>query len=117
MKRLIVSVLMVMSSCTVFGRPDTDSLLTELNRAIADTKLYDAAKLKEIGNLKRSLKKANTLTSQYDVYLNLYEEYKIFNFDSAFTYAKKLEQIAFHLNDRPRITSAKIKLCFILISA
>lgn len=115
-KCLVTLVLPVISYYTVYGGQKTDSLLAELNKAIENSKLYDGAKLKEINNLRRSLK-ANTLTDRYDVYLKFYEAYKIFNFDSAFAYAKKVEELALYMNDPARIAGAKIKLSFILLSA
>jgi tetratricopeptide (TPR) repeat protein len=55
--------------------------------------------------------------SVYAYYLNLYEEYKIFNFDSAFFYARKISAIANSRNDRFLIAHSKNKLFFVLLSA
>jgi tetratricopeptide (TPR) repeat protein len=81
--------------------------------------LYDAQKLEKIKNIKTSFTalKKDDLTSQYQFYQQLYEEYKIFNFDTAYVYAGKMHDIAMSLGDPPKIIEAKIKLLFVLVSA
>jgi tetratricopeptide (TPR) repeat protein len=58
-----------------------------------------------------------SLSGQYTVSLDLYNEYKSFNYDEAFYYARQLQRIGLLLNDPYRISLAKIKFGFILLSS
>ncbi len=107
----------------------TDSLLHELTTAIGRAPEYDGAKLQRIGRLQCLLQKVTmtagdglsdtTIAARnlFDIYEKLYEEYQIFNYDSAYQYAGKLRQIARRLGDRHLITKARLQLCFILLSS
>ena len=72
-------------------------------------------KIKRIEKLKEALSQQRQ--DPFDGYLRLYDEYAIFNYDSAYTYAKKLQELALQQNDLSRIAYAKIKLSFILLSS
>ena len=86
-----------------------------LGKFIQESYRYDIQKLKRVDSLKSILKEKNI--DQYDNYLRLYDEYYIFNYDSAFTYAKKMQEAASASNDSSRQTYAKIKMSFILLSS
>lgn len=49
--------------------------------------------------------------------MQLYEEYKVFNYDSAFQYARNLQEIALRLGDPSHLVSARLKLGFSLLSS
>jgi Domain of unknown function (DUF6377) len=53
----------------------------------------------------------------FDGYERLYDEYRIFIYDSAYQYAEKLQEIAYHLGDAHLITRARLQLCFTLLSS
>jgi hypothetical protein len=93
--------------------------LAELNQAIESAPVYDEKKIKAIEALKRSLaeKKHDPLTVQFSGYLQLYEEYKVFNYDSAFHFAKRLMETAAQLGDPARLNFARLKLVFCLLSS
>ncbi len=118
MNRLLPGLILAM--LMAFGaRANTDSLLHELTIAVAKTAGYDAAKLQRIEKLRASLP-AGTATSArtlFDIYEQLYEEYQIFNYDSAYQYAGKLQAIARRLGDAELITKARLRNCFILLSS
>jgi hypothetical protein len=95
----------------------TDSLLTELNVVLANKQFYVNKKNDEIAKLNRKLTLAQTPKEKYAIYNLLYEQYKSFSYDSAYTYAKKLQVISVQLNDPHLIASAKVKLAFILLSS
>ncbi|RBL93391.1 DUF6377 domain-containing protein [Chitinophaga flava] len=102
----------------VFGKPPQDSLLKELNRSIEKAPVYDAMKVKGIDSIKHTL--ANTgadPATRYRIYQQLYEEYKVFNFDSAFVYARLMEKLAGELQDPLRLTYARTRIGFILLSS
>lgn len=104
-----------LASISVQGNTVTDSLLRELNRTIQASPSYDAEKNKTIGILRQKFYRQDP--SNFDYCLKLYEEYKVFNYDSAFSYAKKLEGFAFRLKDPHLITYARLKLSFTLLSS
>ena len=98
---------------------NTVSNTDQLNQAIEATPKYDEDKLASIELLKRSFieKKKDDLPSLYQIYLQLYEQYKVFNYDSAFNYARQLQETAIRLNDPARIIYARLRLGFCMLSA
>lgn len=112
----------VIFSCIAFSassNPASDSLLTELDRELELEEVYISNKLKRIESFQQKLKIVGTkdLLPQYDIYAMLFEEYKSFNYDSAFVYVKRLQDIAYRLKDPTRINEAKIRLSFIFLSS
>jgi len=91
-------------------------LLRQLDSAITASAQYDTAKLKKIYALKLN-KKEGQDTALYDHYLNLYDEYHIFSYDSAYVCAKKMREIARLQGNDSLQAYAKMKLGFILISS
>jgi hypothetical protein len=93
--------------------------LSELDRAIEASPTYDAAKLASIEQLKKTLAqtKNNDLPALFSGYGQLYEAYKVFNYDSAFTYARQLLATSLQLGDPARIIYARLKLDFCLLSS
>ena len=102
-----------------FASPGNDSLMAVLNQTVKDEQVYDNNKLKEIDNLKKLLN--NNLTNdarrQYDINLKIYEEYKFYSYDSALTYAKRLENYAYNKIDSSLLIDAKLKIAFLLLSS
>ena len=97
----------------------TATLLARLNQAIEASPKYDSAKYKSIQQLKNALAatEKSDLTALFNSYLRLYEEYKVFNYDSGFTYARQLQSTALQLGDPIRTTYARLKLGFCLLSS
>jgi len=111
--------LLVLFSYSAFSSGRTDSLFTVLKSEISRRKIYDDQKEARINKLKDRLShtSVNALEAQYDILNKLYEEYKVYQFDSAYVYTSKLELISKRLNDKPKYYESKIKLAFILLSA
>ncbi|RYY64029.1 MAG: hypothetical protein EOO13_18935, partial [Chitinophagaceae bacterium] len=112
--------------CLHFARAQDDraGLMKELDKAIAESATYDALKHESIRRIKNSFEPlinpsagSNKLALEYDYYEALYDQYKIFRFDTAYIYAKQLEDIAVLLKDGAKLSQAKIKLMFVLVSA
>jgi tetratricopeptide (TPR) repeat protein len=97
----------------------TDSLFTEINKAIAASGSYDKSKNDRIDSIKHLLSEYGHRSTRdlYTLYLQLYNEYRIYNYDSAFDYAKQLENTAVALNEDSLVGYAKIKLGFVLLSS
>jgi len=102
----------------VYADAGTDSLLAKLNNVLDKKKAYDQGKLARIDSLQQLLKVNNIdLNRRYSINLMLYNEYKSFNYNKAYSYSQKLQQIGRQLNDPVKIAYGKIKLGFILLSS
>ncbi len=115
--RALFVLLIVVISYSAEAKNVSDTLFRKLELAIGNAAYYDADKVDKINKIRVAAAAVNNPTAQYGFYEGLYEEYKLFNFDSAFTYAKKLEAIAGTIDDPLRLTASKNKLGFILLSA
>ncbi|MFL9484811.1 DUF6377 domain-containing protein [Chitinophagaceae bacterium LWZ2-11] len=104
---------------TAGSQVNTDSLLNALTKTINRTGEYDAQKLQTITALKLQLSQTNPAKADegFELTRKIYEEYKVFNYDSAYIYAVKLQAISRHMPGAEYAAAAKMKLCFILLSA
>src|SRR5580692_7591143 len=118
MKQLLSGFLLLLLSAAAQSQSGTDRLLNELNKAIETSPKYDEEKQKNIDLLKRSFieRKNDDLPALFNIYLQLYEEYKVYKYDSAFSYARQLQATAIQLGDPTRIVYARLKLGFSLLS-
>jgi hypothetical protein len=118
-KRLLFFLLFLGKGLIVDCAPVRDSLFKELRKTIELSAKYDAEKITRINGLKSSLQSLpkNDLQKQYQIIRTLYAEYKIFNYDSAFLYARKLQQVSYRMQLPSLIEDSKVKLSFILVSA
>ncbi|WP_143309469.1 DUF6377 domain-containing protein [Chitinophaga vietnamensis] len=118
MKRILGCLILLISMCTsARGNSRQDSLLKVLNQTMERSAQYDSIKLRRVDSTRHSLAGAGTPVQRYNIYQQLYEEYKVFNFDSAYVYARLLQQVGEQLNDPVRIINGKVKLGFILLSS
>lgn len=93
--------------------------LNDLDQAIEAAPRYDAEKFRNIELLRKDLLTSDPGDKEllFRRYQPLYEEYKVFNYDSAFFYARKLLEIALLLDDPTRIVYARLKTGFSLLSS
>jgi hypothetical protein len=110
MRYLLICFLFLSASC--FGQ----SAFPELDKAIDQSTHFDSVKEANIRTIKNFLSKASGHTLYAD-YEKLYEEYKVFNYDSAYRYAQGMLDLAGQFKDPSLLSCAKLKSCFILISA
>ena len=110
---------MVYFACPAMSSPTTDSLLNVLKTELANKKTYDDQKEARITGLKTKLAATSKkdYLSQYNINVKLYEEYKVYQFDSAYVYTQKLLNISLITNDITRQYESRIKLGFILLSS
>lgn len=97
--------------------PVTDSMMNKLNAVLTDKDSFVQQKLSRIEAIKKQAGQINNINKKYDLYQKLYNEYKNFSYDSAYNYAKKLQQAAAQLHDPARMAFAKMELGFTLISS
>jgi hypothetical protein len=117
MKKVIAGILLLAASRAAFGGAIPDTLFMRLQASIEAAPSYDGHKETVIRNLKDQLASSKDIAGRLDLLRALYEEYRTFNYDSAFMYAKALQDMSRHTGDRGRITASKIRLSFILVSA
>src|SRR5882724_5774940 len=119
MKRILVLVPFLLLFHSAFSYRGHDSLLNKLNVVLDKKKQFDDEKITRIDNFKKLLNGDDNLdlNTRYSIYLELYNEYKSFNYDEAFNYAQRLQQVGRSLKDPAKIAYGKIKLGFILLSS
>ncbi len=119
MKHLLLCFCLSLSLTFLRGQSDIPAMLNELRLAIREMPSYDAKKQARIKALKQILENTERTTPRevFPVYKKLYEEYKVFSYDSAYTYALKLEESARQQNDSAAIAFARLKRSFCLLSA
>ncbi len=117
MKCFLFFAFIIIFTSPVLANPD--SLLNLLSKTINKARLYDTQKENQIYRLKQSLYDAgnHNLQKLYAENTALYEEYKLFKYDSAYQYASRLINIAAQTGNAEYMTDAKLKLSFILLSS
>ncbi|GAB3663158.1 DUF6377 domain-containing protein [Echinicola sediminis] len=98
---------------------EQDSLLQALSTTIEERENYIQLKEARIKALKNELKERNLddLSLTFPLYRKLYDEYRSYQFDSAFTYVLKMQETAYNLDDNEKIMASKLSLGVILRSA
>ncbi|MBC6698688.1 DUF6377 domain-containing protein [Hymenobacter puniceus] len=95
-----------------------DSLLRTLHATLARQPHYDQQRWNRIAVLTAAYASNKQYDeAKFDLGLRIYEEYKAFQYDSAFVYSRKISQIARQLNSPEKTEVAKLKLAFILLSS
>jgi len=118
MKYLLL-ILLIFFTTDLICQKRTDSLLVLLDATIQKTSQFDADKTKKIGILKQALERAkeSDLQSQFDIYSKLFEEYRAYNYDSAYFYTKKMLTIGEILHVPFMQAISNLNLGFILLSS
>jgi tetratricopeptide (TPR) repeat protein len=106
-------------SAVLHAQISTDSLFTEIGKVIYSSSSFDTSKNKRIDSIRLGLKKFDYHPSRslFDQYALLYNEYRIYNYDSAFSYAQLMVSEANAMDDDSLVVSAKIKMGFVLLSS
>lgn len=101
----------------IFAQSGTTDLLKQLDEAIEKKGEFMKQKLSKIERLKMGINPILPLPNQFNSYDNLYKEYRTFQYDSAFHYALKLQEIAQKINEPVKLNYAKLQLSFTLLSS
>ncbi len=112
--RLGIILLLFLSVTAVRATPKTDSLLLKLDSLLKQRDFFLQKKENRIALLKEQVKLS---PDRFYIYEKIYEEYKSFIYDSAFSYARKMQAEAYRSNDPIKIASSKVKLSFVLLSS
>lgn len=118
-KRVVVMALLLLLSMGSYARPANDSLLEKLNKTIEEAPVYDADRVRQIAAWRRTLHDARHQSpkAQFEICRQLFEQFKVYKYDSAFAYALKMQTLALQINDAQLISYAGLKLAFVLLSS
>lgn len=94
-----------------------NQVLRRLDEAVASTGKYDAVKKKQIKSLHLKASLAKSPTARYRAYINLYEAYQSYKYDSASVYADKAQALALQLHNPDYQVEAACAKVFCLLSA
>ena len=110
---------LLMTTLTTQAQTGFDASLQQLNERIAEKDRYDGGKNARITVLQNALELSANASAvrKYELYTNLYEEYKSYNYDKAFYYAQRMQEYGRKLRDPVKIATGKITMGFILLSS
>jgi tetratricopeptide (TPR) repeat protein len=92
--------------------------LDSLDYYLSEQLYFDRMKEKKISQIKEEINQApQDPTVLYSLYVDLYEEYSSYVYDSAYVCVEKLLAISHALNDQEKITSSTVKLGFCYLSS
>jgi hypothetical protein len=119
MRAFLLLILFIPVSCFANSSDKTDSLIKVLKTELGKSDEYLAKKELHIKKLKESESKINKddYQAQFTLANWLYDEYKSYQFDSAYVYVNKMINISKRLNYKPKEYYSEVKLSFILLSS
>lgn len=98
----------------------SDSIFVSLDKLLEQKQEFIKKKWQRIESLNQLLKdseRKKELQYQYEICANLFEEYKSFQYDSAFKYTNRMLKLAYAMQDKSKINNAKVNVSFILVSS
>ncbi len=113
-KKCLLCILLILNSLHSYC--NQDSLLNELDKILLQQSNITALKIKHIEKLKRTHASSKPEDQLINTIL-IFNEYKALNFDSAFVYATRINELASSSNDLSKINAAKKYLCITLLTS
>lgn len=101
--------LIIGTSAVCYGER-VDSILRQLDKAVAHRQEYENARILTIKAKTADLRNAETLEDKYNVLRDLFAEYRSYRIDSAIYFADRRLQIAREMGDPAKIVSATLNL-------
>jgi hypothetical protein len=119
MKALILFLLLIPVGFFAKASSRTDSLLKVLKTEISKADDYLGSKELRLKKLKshEHLIAKNSYSEQFVVANWLYDEYKSYQFDSAYVYVNKMIKLSRQMDDKQKENYSNVKLAFILLSS
>lgn len=96
---------------------DTEAWLCRLDSVLAKSEVWDSIKRHRLTELHRRARHISSTEEQYRLSANLYEEYYVYNADSAMTYAIRNRDIAQQLGNKAACIEWDINRSFVLSAA
>lgn len=110
MKRLFILIVGLVFSIELFAQYNYDSLLNVLDKTVDSSQIFADRKEKKLEELKYVLEKCNTDSLRYDLFEQLYFEYRSYKADSALKYARYELKIAEKLNSKGKLINSRIDM-------
>lgn len=110
----ILYILWVVSMPLYASNAEICSLLTRLDSLIAQKDVFIIAKENKIAQLQKQKKEVRTLEERYWLNKTLYDEYFVYNADSAMLYVEQNLNIASELGKNEWVLECRIKKSFLL---
>jgi hypothetical protein len=103
-----------------FANGSDEAVYAQLDSLLDQKPELVKQKQKRIASLDRMLKDSEIrkdIANQFQFCTKLFEEYKSFQYDSAYKYTTRMLSTAYLLNDHAKINNAKVNVSFIFLSA
>lgn len=119
MIRKVIFIILLLTSAFVSGKNSTViQALKELDASIEKRASFEDIKKQRIQNLETQYYKENvSLSNQYLLSSALFNEYRSYKYDSAYTFAGRMLHFAEKLKDPNQIAESKMNLAFSCVSA
>ncbi|MCW3111058.1 MAG: hypothetical protein JWQ09_5564 [Segetibacter sp.] len=119
MKQLLLCLFSILLLISLFTNAIAQEPLDQLITVIQKSPVFDRQKESTINSLKALLYNAdgNNLNRQFELCSRVYEEYKAYQNDSAYRYAKKLQVLSQQMGNPALMMYAKLKLGFSMLSS
>ncbi|MDT3403676.1 DUF6377 domain-containing protein [Mucilaginibacter terrae] len=119
MRLLFVVLLAVASWQQLAVAQSNNGLIDELKQEIGKKKQYDQQKEQTLEALKKQLNATPIQNADrfFDLCSSIYNEYKSYQYDSAYVYADKLYKLSIKVNNTSQTYQAKLKIAFIMLSS
>ena len=117
--RIFLRLWFLLVATTLHANPTSkNELLNELTQALAHKPTYFKQRTDQIAALTRQFNAHKPVDKQkFAIGLRIYQEYKSFKYDSAFTYAHRLLQLATKIKSPKKVEASKLNLAFIQVSS
>lgn len=109
-KILMVAGLILCCPLILFALNKTDSIFTVLNSEIGKRTQYSNLKENKISAIRKEFKDAHTPRERFESCLELFNEYRCYQSDSAYHYALMLNEISLEDNNKEGIAMANMSL-------
>lgn len=119
MRNTCVVTLLILCSTASFGQLSIDTLITALKTEIDRKQVYVDLKQSRINNLQSQIVTTppGDLNLKFQLYNEMYHEYRAFIYDSAFNVTNKLIRLSYAMHDSAKIEYSRLKFAFVLMSS
>ncbi|MFI3248603.1 MAG: DUF6377 domain-containing protein [Rikenellaceae bacterium] len=110
--RYLLYLIFIICSPHLFAQSRIDAVLSDLDSKIKERNQYRLDKDRRINALKFTLATTDDPSQQYRICHNIFEEYKVYQYDSAYIYALKTSDLARVSGDKNSIAQSDCDLLF-----
>ncbi len=117
MKLFLFVVFCLFNSSFLYGNNAHDQQIKELDQALARKTFFMSLKNQRIDSLKALRKDTLSLQKLFDLNRLIYQEYKVYQYDSAYSYLSENLTLALQLGRSDLVDRSKLDLAFIYTSS